>query len=257
MENICIDNIWKRGFEDPDMIEIEEEARIEASSNTEECIKKYQGLEQSRNGNYISSDLMKLVFDKYANDIEFRRKYNLAVSNSAACLANKAFKLAISKPEIKHCIFVAGAYGSGKSFLIQSLYEKNKDELEECVVYEGSITSKAIDEKIDTALQNGVIPSIIVLNPTLELSMRNIKDRAKRIGRDVTKEDCVFVYANIYGALKRLKEKYNDISFVIYNKTTNIPSDLEVSTDCEELNHGTYDEVSCEYDKIKNKFDQE
>lgn len=148
--NICIENIWKRGFEDPDMINVEEEARIEASSNTEKCIEKYKKLEQSRDGNYISSDLMKLVFDKYANDIEFRRKYNLAVSNSAACLANKAFKIAISNPKIKHCIFVAGAYGSGKSFLIQSLYEENKNELEECVVYEGSITSKAIDEKIDT-----------------------------------------------------------------------------------------------------------
>lgn len=257
MENICIDNIWKRGFEDLDMINVEEETRMEASCNTGKCIEKYKKLEEARNGNYISSDLMKLVFDRYANDIEFRRKYNLAVSNSAACLANKAFKIAISNPEIKYCIFVAGAYGSGKSFLIQSLYEKNENELEKCVVYEGSITSKAIDEKIDTVLQRGIIPSIIVLNPTLELSMRNIKDRAKRIGRDVRKEDCVFVYANIYDALKRLKEKYKDISFVIYNKETNIPTDLEVSTNIEDLNHGTYDEVSGEYDKINKKFEQE
>lgn len=252
MENICIDNIWKRGFEDPDMLKVEEEARIEASTNTEKCIKKYKELEQSRNGNYISSDLMKLVFDKYSDDIEFRRKYNLAVSNSAACLAGRAFKMAISNPEVKHCIFVAGAYGSGKSFLIQSLYEKNKDELEKCVVYEGSITSKAIDEKLDTAFENGITPSIIVLNPTLELSMKNIKERANRIGRDVKKEDCVFVYANIYGALKRLTEKYKDINFVIYNKNTNIPANLEVSTNIEDLNHGSYDEISEEYDKISN-----
>lgn len=250
MENICIDNIWKRGFDDPDMIKVEEETRIETSTNTEKCIRKYKELEQSRDGNYISSDLMKLVFEKYANDIEYRRKYNLAVSNSAACLANKAFRIAIANPNVKHCIFVAGAYGSGKSFLIQSLYEKNKDELEGSVVYEGSITSKAIDEKIDVAIENGVIPSIIVLNPTLELSMKNIKERAKRIGRDVTKKDCVFVYANIYDALKRLKEKYKDISFVIYNKQSNIPTDLEVSTNVEDLNHGSYDEISKEYDEI-------
>ena len=254
MENICIDNIWKRGFEDPDMIKVEEETRIETSSNTEKCIKKYQNLEQARNGNYISSDLMKLVFENYANDIEFRRKYNLAVSNSAACLANKAFRIAIADPKIKHCIFVAGAYGSGKSFLIQSLYEKHKEELEECVIYEGSITTKSIDEKIEVALENGAIPNIIVLNPTLELSMKNIKERAGRIGRDVKKEDCVFVYANIYGALKRLKEKYKDINFVIYNKETNIPTDLEVSTNVEDLNHGSYEEVSKEYDEIYKKI---
>ena len=254
MENICIDNIWKRGFDDPDMIKVEEETRIETSTNTEKCIKKYQNLEQARNGNYISSDLMKLVFENYANDIEFRRKYNLAVSNSAACLANKAFRMAIANPKIKHCIFVAGAYGSGKSFLIRSLYEKNKEELEDSIVYEGSITTKAIDEKIETALQNGITPSIIVLNPTLELSMRNIKNRAKRIGRDVRKEDCVHVYANIYGALKRLKEKYKDINFVIYNKETNIPTDLEVSTNVEDLNHGSYEEISKEYDDICKKI---
>ena len=254
MENICIDNIWKRGFEDPDMIKVEEETRIETSSNTEKCIKKYQNLEQARNGNYISSDLMKLVFENYANDIEFRRKYNLAVSNSAACLANKAFRIAIADPKIKHCIFVAGAYGSGKSFLIQSLYEKHKEELEECVIYEGSITTKSIDEKIEVAIENGAIPNIIVLNPTLELSMRNIKERAGRIGRDVKKEDWVFVYANIYGALKILKEKYKDINFVIYNKETNIPKDLEVSTNVEDLNHGSYEEVAKEYDEISKRI---
>ena len=254
MENIAIENIWKRDFKDADMLKVEEETRIETSNNTEKYIKKYIELKQSRNGNYISSDLMKLVFDNYAKDIEFRRKYNLAVSNSAACLANRAYKIAISKANVNHCIFVAGAYGSGKSFFIQSLYEKNKNELKNCVVYEGSITSKAIDEKIDTAIENGVIPSIIVLNPTLELSMRNIKERASRIGRDVKKEDCVFVYSNIYGALKRLSEKYKDISYVIYNKESNTPIDLDVSTNVEDLNHGSYDEISKEYDDIIKKI---
>lgn len=254
MKNINIENIWKRGFEDPDMIRVEEETRIATSSNTEKYINKYKNLEQSRDGNYISSDLMKLVFDKYANDIEYRRKYNLAVSNSAACLANKAFKIAISNSAIKHCIFVAGSYGSGKSFLIQSLYEKNKEEVNNCVLYEGSITTSSIDEKIDTVLEHGAIPNIIVLNPTLELSMRNIKDRAKRIGRDVRKEDFVFVYANIYGALKRLKEKYKNLNVVIYNKESNIPTNLDVSTNIEDLNHGSYEEISKKYDEIINRI---
>ena len=35
---------------------------------------------QSMNGNYISSDLMKMVYPFYAENIENRRKYNLAVS---------------------------------------------------------------------------------------------------------------------------------------------------------------------------------
>ena len=54
MEKINIENIWTRGFEDPDMIKEEEETRIQTSTKTEECIEKYLNLEQSRNGNYIS-----------------------------------------------------------------------------------------------------------------------------------------------------------------------------------------------------------
>jgi len=91
---------------------------------------------------------MKMIFPFYANNIENRRKYNLAVSNSASCLANELYKRQVSKPGVKHFIFVAGSYGAGKSFFIQSLYEKNKSELEDCIVYEGSITTKSIDGKI-------------------------------------------------------------------------------------------------------------
>lgn len=250
MENIKIENIWKRNFEDSKMLEVEERTRKYTCSNTEECINKYNNLEQSRNGNYISSDLMKLVFDEYANNIEYRKKYNLAVANSAACLANLAYRTKIKESDADYCIFVAGPFGSGKSFLIQSLYEEKKEELKNCIMYEGSITTKTIDEKIDFAIKSGKIPCIIVLNPTLELSMQNIKDRVKRIGRDVRKEDCVYVYANIYGALKRLIEKYSNLSYTIYNKTSNIPSNLETSHNIEDLNHGSYEEVAEQYDTI-------
>ena len=253
MENINIENIWKRNFEDPEMIEVEDKTRRYTSSNTEECINKYNKLKQSRKGKYISSDLMKLVFDEYANNIKYRKKYNLAVSNSAACLANLAYRTVIKDNTIDYCIFVAGPYGSGKSFLIQSLYEEKEEELKNCIMYEGSITTKSIDEKIDIAIENGKIPCIIVLNPTLELSMQNIKDRAKRIGRDVRKEDCVYVYANIYGALKRLTEKY-DLPYTIYNKTSNIPNNLDTSHNIEDLNHGSYEDVSKQYDSIISKL---
>ena len=250
MSNIKIENIWERGFEDEDLLRVERMCREKTSSETDELIEKYIELERSRNGKYISSDLMKLVFPFYAENLENRRKYNLAISNSAACLANETFRREICKPGIKRCVFVAGPYGAGKSFLIQSLFEKHKDILDQSIVYEGSITTKSIDGKIDYALENNIEIDMIILNPTFELSLRNIKERAKRIGRDVKKEDAVFVYANIYSALKRLTEKYKSINYVIYNKKTNIPEDLSVSTSVEDLNHGTYEEISNEYDKI-------
>lgn len=255
MGNIKLENIWERGFEDPDLLKIESMCRKKTSEETDELIESYINLEQSRNGNYISSDLMKMVFPFYAENVENRRKYNLAVSNSAACLANEVFRRSVSKPGITRCIFVAGSYGAGKSFLIQSLFEKNKNELEGSIVYEGSITSKSIDGKIDYAIEHNAKIDMIILNPTFELTLRNIKERASRIGRDVRKEDAVFVYANIYPALKRLKEKYKNINYVIYNKNTNIPQDLSVSTLVEELNHGTYEEVSNEYDRIIKSFE--
>ena len=45
MEKINIENIWTRGFEDPDMIKEEEETRIQTSTKTEECIEKYNKIE--------------------------------------------------------------------------------------------------------------------------------------------------------------------------------------------------------------------
>ena len=250
MENIRIENIWKRGFEDPDLLKVEEMCRKETSEKTWELIDRYTNLEQSMNGNYISSDLMKMVYPFYADNIENRRKYNLAVSNSAACLANEIYRKSICKTGIERCIFVAGAYGAGKSFLVQSIYENDKSKFDNCIVYEGSITSQTIDSKIDFALEHGIKVDMIILNPTFELSLNNIKERAGRIGRDVKKEDAVHVYANIYESLKRLTKKYPDINYVIYNKNGNIPQDLSVSTVIEDLDHGTKDEISAEYDRI-------
>lgn len=250
MSNIELENIWERGFTDPDMLRVEAECRKTTSENTDRLIEEYKELEQARKGNYVSSDLMKMVFPFYKNDIENRRKYNLAVSNSAACLANETYRRQTEDPNIERCIFVAGPYGAGKSFLIQSLYETHKNDLDKCVIYEGSITTKSIDGKIDYALEHNKKVDIIVINPTFELSLRNIKERAGRIGRDVRREDASTVYANIYQALKRLQSKYDNINYVIYNKKSNIPTDLSVSTNIEDLNHGSYEEVLSEYDSI-------
>lgn len=254
MAKIELENIWKRGFEDPELLEIEEMCRKKASEETDELIQEYIKLERSRNGNYICSDLMKMVFPIYAENIENRRKYNLAVSNSAACLANEAFRQILRRPGIKRCIFIAGPYGSGKSFMTQALFEKYPEELEGTIMYEGSITTKAIDGKIDYAIEQGIETDLIVLNPTFELSLKNIKERAGRIGRNVKKEDATHVYANIYSALKRLTEKYNNLNYVIYNKTSNIPQDLSISTSIEDINHGTLEDVIKEYDEIMNRI---
>jgi len=132
------------------------------------------------------------------------------------------------------------------------------------IVYEGSITAPEFGKKVNLAVQNGVEPRIIILNPTLDLSLKNIKSREMEIGRGVKKEEVVAKYADLYENMHLLFKQLRDenpelrknkypIEFQIYNKETNIPTDLSVSYDLEDLYHGTREDISKEYDKlIKN-----
>ena len=259
MGNISIDTIKTRNFEPGSKeAEVEKYCRKAASEHTDGLINLYNRLEGSWNGNYINSDLMKMVFPFYADSYENRQLYNLAISNSAATLTNEAYRRAICREDVKRCIFIAGPYGAGKSYFVQSLFENNKAGLlEGSIVYEGSINPPYFAEKIEYALENGVIPSIIVLNPTLELSMRNIRERAKKTGRDVIKDEVVDKFSNLHRYLSDIVETY-DIAFTIYNKNSNITIDLNGgSKDLDSLYHGTSNEVSAEYDRINRILDSE
>ena len=254
MGNIDISIIRKKNFEEGSRERlVEDYCRKMASQHTDGLIKRYNELLESRDGVYINSDLMKMVFPFYANSIENRKLYNLSITNSAATLANEAYRRAILNPDIKRCIFLTGPYGAGKSFFAQSLFENEKEKIiQNSIIYEGSITPPAFDEKIDYALKNGVTPEIIALNPTLELSMRNIRERKRRIGRDVIKSEVIDKFSNYYIYFKELIKKYKGIPFIIYNKESNIPIDLDAgSKNIEDLNHGTSEEISIEYDRIK------
>lgn len=260
MGNINIDIIRKKGF-DEDSIEAKIEAycRVSASMYTDELLDKYRKIDESREGKYINSDLMKMVFPFYAKSFENRKLYNMSITNSAAVLTNEAYRRAIQSDDIKRCIFIVGPYGAGKSYFTQSLFESDKTgQLDNSIIYEGSITPPAFDEKIQFAIDNGVIPDIIALNPTLELSMRNIKERAKQVGRDVEKGEVIDKFANFYRYLKNIVNKFDNIPYIIYNKESNKQIDLTAgSRDLEDLNHGDEDKVSRDYDIIKSLLDME
>jgi len=201
-----------------------------------------------------------MVFPFYANSIVNRNRYNLALTNTAAVLTNEAYRRAIQREEVKRCVFIAGPYGAGKSFFVQSLFESKQgiEMLKDSIVYEGSITPPAFEEKINYAIQNNVTPTIIVLNPTLELSMRNIRERAKSTGRDVIRREVIDKFYGMYIYLKSIVEKYNGISYVIYSKESNIPVDLNSgSQNLDELNHGTRYEIEEQYDILTVKLDKE
>ena len=110
-------------------------------------------------------------------------------------------------------------------------------------------------------MKNGVKTEIVILNPTLKLSLENIKRRAQETGRDVIKSEVVEKYADMYSNIEKLfgylKSNFPElqtskypISFQIYNKSSNLPEDLSVSYNINDLQHGSRQEISEEYDLI-------
>lgn len=260
MGNIDKNIIQLKEFNSLDLQRVQREIIQLTTTKTDELLEKYIRHTSSHNGRYINSDLMKMVFEVYAESPENRGKYNLAVTNSAACLANEFYQRMIQDKAFKRCIYVAGPYGAGKSFFIQSLFLTEVIP-EDTVVYEGSITGPAFGEKVELAIKNNIEPEIIILNPTLELSMRNIKEREKETGRNVIKSEVVEKYADMYSNIEKLFAYLNSsfpelqtkpypISFQIYNKSSNIPEDLNVSYDIQDLQHGTRQSISERYDSI-------
>ena len=265
MGNLDRSVIRLKEFDSLDMQQVQKQTIEIATTKTDELLKQYKRFESSHDGRYINSDLMKMVFDIYAESPENREKYNLAVTNSAACLTNELFTRTIKENNYKRCVFVCGPYGAGKSYFIQSLflgdYFPNNT-----IVYEGSITPPAFGKKVELAMSNNISPMIVLLNPTLELSISNIKQRTKETGRDVIKSEVVEKFADLHSNILELfdyiksrfpqlqGEKY-PLQFQIYNKPeNNIPENLEISYNLDDLQHGTREEVSRKYDEIIRQY---
>lgn len=264
MGNIDKAKILLKEFDSLDLQEVQASTVKITTEKTDELLEKYKTFVESHKGVYINSDLMKMVFEVYAKSPENRNKYNLAVTNSAACLANEYYTRAVGNPQIKRCVYIAGPYGAGKSFLAQSLFVAGAIP-EDAIVYEGSITAPAFGKKVKLAIENGITPEILIINPTLELSMKNIKEREKTTGRGVIKSEVVEKYADMYPNIEKLfdylREEFPElakeqspVSFQIYNKESNVPEDISISYNLEELKHGTRQEVSEQYDAIKKKL---
>ena len=100
MGNIDKAKILLKEFDSLDLQEVQASTVKITTEKTDELLEKYKTFVESHKGAYINSDLMKMVFEVYARSPENRNKYNLAVTNSAACLANEYYKRAVSNPQI-------------------------------------------------------------------------------------------------------------------------------------------------------------
>ncbi len=254
------EKIYKQGFELGSIEEkVEEYCITTACENTEALLNKYKNLYSSRDGKYINSDLMKMIYPFYAESKENRFKYNKSITNTAAVLTNELYKRTLEAEEVERCIYIVGPYGAGKSYFAQALYENEGNEglLKNSIVYEGSITPPAFKEKIQLAIKNGVEPYIIVINPTLELSIKNIKNRAKETGRDVEKAEVIDKFFNLYRYMKEIIDEL-EVTYTIYNKSENIPLQNTIgSSNIEDLKRVNKEEIIKEYEKIIKMIEEE
>lgn len=106
MGNIDFNVVRKRKFDDPIMEKVQNESINLTCTQTDKLIEEFKKLPESHNGQYINSDLMKMLYRNYKESKENRNRFNLAVSNSAACLANEYYERQIKSKNIDKCIYI-------------------------------------------------------------------------------------------------------------------------------------------------------
>ncbi len=226
----------------------------DAEDNTLMHIKAYQRHPSSCNGRYICSDLFKETYPLYSESNASREKYNIVIHNSAAVLANEMFGIDVKDPSIKRCIFLTGIPGGGKSFFTQSLYTYDIIG-EDTMVYEGSIISPSVHEKIQSAMQMGKEIYIIIVNPSLELAERNVISRLSEIGRDATCDVMAKIASEIPRAIAQIHEAYPDISLAIINKTSNTDLDCKIGfDDLDCLYRGSFNEILARLQALRAQY---
>lgn len=236
-----------------EMKQIEELFINSACENTDDHILSYVSNKASFEGRYINSDLFKETFPLYAESIESRKKYNLLVHNSATTLARELFIRVVKNGKMKRCIFIGGIPGAGKSYITQSLLSYN--EFDDTMIYEVNMTSPAIFDYIIAALQHRIKVSIIIVNPTLELSQRNIINRFREVGRASRFKTVATIGSRLPSSLEEIHKKFPDVPLIIYNKQNNIDGDCLVGWKyLPTLYKGTYEEIMSQLEDINKQI---
>lgn len=239
-----------------EMKQIEEFFIKSACEHTDDHILSYVSNEASFEGRYINSDLFKETFPLYAESIDGRKKYNWVVHNSAAVLARELFFRVVKSEDIKKCILVGGIPGAGKSQMIHSLLSDNVDE--DTMIYEGNIASPTIIDYIKTALSYGKKVSIIIVNPTLELSQRNLINRYREVGRCSRFKTVATIASGLPNRLEEIHKLFPNVPLVIFNKQNNSDVDCMVGWKyLSSLYKGTYEEIMLQVETLHDKIMEE
>lgn len=213
----ALGTIRLRDFNDQETKKVQLEAALSVKNNPEKHFATYLEKPQSFNGRYVCSDLFKETFDAYggaAHD-EYgraaRTKFNPAIHNSAAVLANEQFTRSINSktnPEQDTVVFLTGSPGAGKT---SSIMEGGALPDGVRVVYEGQlINDKLAIEKIQASLEAGLKPLIIAVHTKPEQALDNTFKRFDNEGRGAS----IGVMADIQGktpdSLEKIRNHFGD-----------------------------------------------
>ena len=228
------DTIKKRANLTKRQEKIEEYFINDAILYTNKHLETYKKDPYSLKGKYICSDLMKRTFTFYNENKLEHNELDFLIHNSAASLTDELFQEIVIDKKIKDCFFVAGIPGAGKSFFIQTLIFEEKIS-PTTMIYEGSIITDTIIDKIKLALKNKKKIHLIIINPTLNLAYENILNRQRKTGRGASLETMANIYSNLYNAVMRLYQIFgNELNIKIYSKTKN--DEMKLYTQVHDIN---------------------
>lgn len=206
-----LEPIRRRGAQEPDRAEVENQVIAAVEANPEPFLAAYQRHPSSFDGRYVCADLFKETFPQYAASPEARGRFNGVVHNSAAVLSSEQFRRVIaddSDPNRDTAIFLTGIPGAGKtSFVLAGgdLDPKTR------VIFEGQLVNPATSiEKIGAAIDAGLKPVVLVVHPRPEDALANTFRRFTETGRGAG----IGVMADIQGGLpeglRAIERAYGD-----------------------------------------------
>lgn len=172
-------------------------------------------------------------------------------------MARELFFRVVKSKDIKKCILVGGIPGSGKSYMIQSLISSGKID-EDTMIYDGNLSSPAIIDYIMVALGRGKKVSIVVINPTLELSQRNIINRCMEVGREISFKAVTTIASNLPYRLEEIHKLFPDIPLAIFNKQDNSEVNCMVGWKAlSSLFKGTYEQIMLQVETLHEQIMKE
>lgn len=217
-------SIIKKPFTDPELARVQDKVVELAQQDPQALINEYKMMDNTFEGRYIASDMMKEVFEDFNQSSAHRNQFNNAVHNTSATLVAEHFKQMVAQPPSEDkdtVIFLTGSPASGKT---SSLLNAGKLEAHVAVVYEGqlaNVDNPAIIEKFEQALNAGYKVDIVAVHPNPEQALENSFKRFydPNDGRGAPIETMAKIQGNSYEGIKAIHDKFGDkVNLIVVDK---------------------------------------